>query len=360
MQSTTNIQLYSEHYTKLHDDASKKLLDDPLWGDIEKKQDPKGLMTAVTKFMLLSSSGSLNQDALRQNEKESLQDYYYRTTRSLATQSSLGYKTDGDIDQAMDFSYKLDRKIFRSMITNMDWIEKSEIRRFQVALRADSTLVHVTTYTANLAEVFQRANSYQLGHGKTTTGTVADNLLQTVFASDVSSDPQNKKHKDSRKTIPREEWLRMTKEQQDAVKAKNKARPKCEYCDKPGYTEFECRTLKSAIAELKKENAKKSVAFTTATPAEAEEDEEKPFEAVYLHSTETVLHNQYNPLCVDLVLCDHCASASIFRNKNLLTNLRPSGTITFTGIGESIDVTQQGNFGVFGTVAYDERATWYK
>ena len=35
----------------------------------------------------------------------------------------------------------------------------------------------------------------------------------------------------------------MTKEQ-DAVKAKNKARPKCEYCDKPGYTELECRTLK--------------------------------------------------------------------------------------------------------------------
>ena len=62
MQSTTNIQLYSGLYTKLHDDASKKLLDDPLWGEIERKQDPKGLMTAVTKFMLLSSSGNLHQD----------------------------------------------------------------------------------------------------------------------------------------------------------------------------------------------------------------------------------------------------------------------------------------------------------
>ena len=98
-----------------------------------------------------------------------------------------------------------------------------------MALRADPTLAHVTTYPANVAEVFQRANSYELGHGKTTTGTVADNLLQTVFASNISSDPQNKKHEDSRKTIPREEWLRMTKEQQDAVKAKNKARSKCEY-----------------------------------------------------------------------------------------------------------------------------------
>ena len=141
-------------------------------------------------------------NALRQNEKESLQDYYHRTMRSLATQSSLGYKIDADIDQAMNFTYKLDRKTFQTMITNMDWIEESEIRKFQMALRADPTLAHVTTYTANLAEAFQRANSYQLGHEKTTTGTVADNLLQTVFASDISSDPQNKKHKDSRKTIP--------------------------------------------------------------------------------------------------------------------------------------------------------------
>ena len=74
---------------------------------------------------------------------------------------------------------------------------------------------------------------------------------------------------------------------------------------------------------------------------------------------ETVLHNQYNPLCEDLVLCDHFASTSIFRNKKLLTNLRPSGTITFTGIGGRKDVTQQGDSGVFGTVAYDERGTFY-
>ena len=66
LQSTTNIQLYSELYDKLYEDASKKLLDDPLWGKIEKKQDDgQGLMTAVTKIMLLSSSGNLHQDTHR-------------------------------------------------------------------------------------------------------------------------------------------------------------------------------------------------------------------------------------------------------------------------------------------------------
>ena len=147
----------------------------------------------------------------------------------------------------------------------------------------------------------------------------------------------------------------MTAEQQDAVKAKNKkTRLKCEFCDKLGHTESECGMLKSTIADLKKENAKKSVACTTSTPAEEKGEEEGRFEAVYVHSTETVLYNQYNPLCEDLVLCDHCASASIYKNKKLLTNLRSSGTITFTGIGGSIDFTQQG----VGTVAYDERATF--
>ena len=92
-------------------------------------------------------------NALREIEKESLQDYYSRTMRSLATQVSLGYKPDANIDQAMDFTHKLDRKLFQTMIRNMDWIEESEIRKYQVALRADSTIAHVTT-SANHAEAF--------------------------------------------------------------------------------------------------------------------------------------------------------------------------------------------------------------
>ena len=148
--------------------------------------------------------------------------------------------------------------------------------------------------------------------------------------------------------MPREEWIKMKKKQQDAMKAKNKARHKCEYCYKPGHTESGCRTLMNVVAELKKENTKKSVAYTTAVPAEAEEDDKRSFKAVYVpkqsYKTSTTL----------------CAKISYFVttvHRTFLTNLRPSGTITFTGIGGSIDVTQQGDFGVFGTVAYDERAT---
>ena len=78
--------------------------------------------------------------ALRQQDKESLHDYYTRTARSLATQLSLGHKLDPETDQAMD------RKLFQPMITNMDWLEESELRKYQVALKADAALVYATTY----------------------------------------------------------------------------------------------------------------------------------------------------------------------------------------------------------------------
>ena len=66
--------------------------------------------------------------------------------RSLATQNSLCHKLDLDIDEAMDFTYKLDRKIFQAMITNMDWLKESEIKKQQVALRTDNAKVFITKY----------------------------------------------------------------------------------------------------------------------------------------------------------------------------------------------------------------------
>ena len=89
--------------------------------------------------------------------------------RSLATQLSLGHKLDPDINQ-LDFAYKLDRNFFQIMIINMDWIEESKIRKYQVALRTDNTIVYVTTYTASPAEAFQRANSYQQERSLIITG----------------------------------------------------------------------------------------------------------------------------------------------------------------------------------------------
>ena len=49
-QNNTNIQLYSKLYNKLQEDTCKKLIDDPLWAEVERRKDPKGL----TKIMMLA------------------------------------------------------------------------------------------------------------------------------------------------------------------------------------------------------------------------------------------------------------------------------------------------------------------
>ena len=185
----------------------------------------------------------------------------------------------------------------------MDWLEESELRKFQVALKADAAAVHATTYPTSVAEAYQRANAHQLGHSRITTDTVVDNH-QTIFASDTKSEPSYGKDKDRRKTIPHAEWIKMTPEQQDAIEAQNRQTKKYEFCGKIGHKESQCRSLKNTISELKKENSKKIVAHTTSVPASEDVDEEDSYEAMYVHTTETVLHYQYNPLCEDLVsLC---------------------------------------------------------
>ena len=60
------------------------------------------------------------------------------------------------------------------MITSMDWLEESEVRKHQAALKTAPETVFVTTYPTSLSEAFQRANAYMLGHAKTTTGAVSD------------------------------------------------------------------------------------------------------------------------------------------------------------------------------------------
>ena len=69
----------------------------------------------------------------RERKPPGLLHYYNKIIRNTSI-SGLGHKLDPDIDQAMDFTCKLDRKLFQPMITKMDWLEESKIREYQVQL----------------------------------------------------------------------------------------------------------------------------------------------------------------------------------------------------------------------------------
>ena len=129
--------------------------------------------------------------------------YYLRTTRSLATQHLFGNKLDPDIDQALDFTYKLDRKIFQTMITkNKEYGLAGRIRdkkrpnRSQNRQRRD-TCFHLPSHHRRS---FPTSNSYQIERAKTTTEAVTDSHL-TIFASDTASSMSNTKDKEKKRLI---------------------------------------------------------------------------------------------------------------------------------------------------------------
>ena len=367
-QSKSHFQIYSSIWEMLHPDTIKELSKCQRYKTMEESHDPLILIEELTKIMTLCSTGNIRQDkhksriiynALQQRDKESVLDYYHRTEKAIATQITAGQTPDSDEEQAMDFIYKLDLKIHKAFIQKLDWDEEDAIRMYAASKKSDAAAIFVSSYPNTLEEAYQRVKSYTTGLSTTTTGIQAPH--QTVFVHETqdTSPKEGKDEKEKRTRYSREEWGKMTKEQQDAAKSKNnKGRTKCTYCQKPGHTESECRALKQDILVLKKakERDQRTIAHTT-TSLEHEEDDQSE-EVVYVHTTEAVLTTGGKPLSEDLVLCDHCASASIFNNKNLLRNIRPSPAITFTGIGGSIDVTQEGDFGDFGVVAYDERASF--
>ena len=105
--------------------------------------------------MLLCSTGNIRQDrhksrmiynALQQREKETVLEYYTRTEKAIATQLLTGQKPDPDEDQAMDFIYKLDHRLYKGLIQKMDWDEEDAMRCHAAAKKLDTTVIFTSSY----------------------------------------------------------------------------------------------------------------------------------------------------------------------------------------------------------------------
>ena len=92
----------------------------------------------------------------------------------------------------------------------------------------------------------------------------------------------------------------------------------------------------------------------------ADEDTETIYTLISesLISHETALTSTHPLVSNTSVLCDHCTSASIFHHAPLLTIIRTCVPVKCSGVGGGIIVSQEGDFGEFGTVKYDPRASF--
>ena len=123
--------------------------------------------------------------------------------------------------------------------------------------------------------------------------------------------------------------------------------------------------LAASVKAIRLETERKLVAMTW---QDDYNDEDPDTQTVYTIQSESVLSHDNIKTETALVstvhvsstsvLCDHCASASIFHHAPLLTNIRSCSPVKFSGVGGGIVVSKGGDFGDFGIVKHDPRASF--
>ena len=123
--------------------------------------------------------------------------------------------------------------------------------------------------------------------------------------------------------------------------------------------------LAASVKAIRLETERKLVAMTW---QDDYNDEDPDTQTVYTIQSESVLSHDNIKTETALVstvhvsstsvLCDHCALASIFHHAPLLTNIRSCSPVKFSGVGGGIVVSKEGDFGDFGIVKYDPKASF--
>jgi hypothetical protein len=117
----------------------------------------------------------------------------------------------------------------------------------------------------------------------------------------------------------------------------------CYHCKKPGHWKRDCPSLKKKVKGRKDQKTKGTAAVAYD-------------ESIFCVLELAAAANRRNLLKKYDILCDTEASVSIFKDKDLLKNIRSSvDIITVQGVGGKIEVTQVGDLPGYGEVYFDER-----
>lgn len=259
---------------------------------------------------------------MRQRPTESLSDYHYRMSHTVASFEMLGLEKPPCATQAMRFIQGLDNARYTTMQTS-----------FANELHNGRDL-----YPTDLPSAVLKASRWMV------SGRTTQDSLRALATTKTSKDSKGSKDKDKTKG-KRED--------------KDKAATKCEFCSRTGHSMSACFKFKDAQAaatsatedKMKQPNQGRKgttmIARSKYTGPGSDAEDEHYLVNVHLRSgAASLLAAGKRARFEDSeIILDTGANGSIFSNPSLLSNIRHENTVTFDGISGVLRTDKVGDMG---------------
>jgi hypothetical protein len=364
------LPMYATIYGQLSKESKEKIKEDDAWDEIDTLKDPVRLWVLIGATHQSGGSGTERLDKLQarnfynslvQGKHETCLEFKERTTSALEMMLAAGEAEKSEEDQASDYIHRLDNDRYAQLKTDL----ANDLRK------------GLTTYPATLLEAYRLAAEYKI------VVTQSSRSTSTVFAitsaeSSRRSAPEGKNlvDKGGKKPKPKAattkaagssdgkaaHYKKPTAQNGSAAKqSKSKQQSKVAKVPKDGkgcwlcggdHFASVCPNAEEFIEDFEEEEPIKSrqqnrksvsVAF-----AEEESDDDGAIVLAGARGGAGLLDTD--------ILLDNQASISIFKNEDLVTNLREaqSGCV-IKGISGNIRVSQIGDVKYCGEVWYNSK-----
>ena len=267
-------------------------------------------------------------EVLKQGERENIDAFKLRYDNQIKVNEGVGIAPITDSMRAMEFLYKLDSRRYKTMLERM---------------RYDALRGHADAFPATLAQAYIMASEYPMTdrasayeRDERSHAYVTDSAYVTKARDPVKGKGSNI----AERGLP-----------EDNRKRPSSSTVKCYVCGKIGHYARDCPKRKDGD-ETALVTTGPSKSRTWRTDGESDDDE---WEIANVTATETCFFSKYD------VLLDNEASLNVFRNRDLVRNIRRSArSITMHGVengSNGVSIELEGEFNELGTVFVSEEAS---
>lgn len=324
--------MYGALKTRLSDSSIARLKEAPRWQEIEDNMDFLRLWKLIVKTHHTRGEKATDiakfecrdyYHEMKQKEREGLGAFKERFLRQISLMKSMKVTVPSESEQVVDFLTKLDPRY-------------DEIRR---DLHRDAVR-GIKAFPDKLSRLQRIITDYDI------RGSAPSFTQNSVFHTkgDAPSGKNRVSAKGNKPNVDNPQARPGNPQQQEK---------RCWGCGEAGHFKNNCpKAKKKALSAGKGGKSGDNVVHLTTSEGTLDDLDDAVFHCVEVFN----IGKGYNALDV---LLDNASSIHIFRNKDLLTNVRPAGVpLKVGGIGKStITASMTGEFHPFGTVYYDKGAT---